>query len=109
MSNIEDTIVNIQREKWLKEIEKLKKLEGEHVITVSTHKATDTPVIEEKSSIDLHLFTYLAAHNDDDAPDGAWWAKLEDGVRFYNEQFCLQLDPFDTVHAYINQCQENES
>jgi hypothetical protein len=52
---------------------------------------------------DDHLFGYLSVHDDEDAPDGAWWAKLEDGVRFYNEQHHTNHDPFDTVHRYIAQ------
>ena len=52
---------------------------------------------------DDHLFGYLSGHDEDDAPDGAWWAKLEDGVTFYNEQRHTNHDPFDTVHRYIAQ------
>lgn len=50
-----------------------------------------------------HLYGYLSAHDDDDAPDGAWWAMLEDGVRSYNEQHHTNHDPHETVHAYIAQ------
>lgn len=58
--------------------------------------------------MDDHLFGYLSVHDDDDAPDGAWWAKLEDGVRFYNEQHHTNHDPFETVHAYIAQKAEEQ-
>lgn len=53
-----------------------------------------------------HLFAYLSVHDDDDAPDGAWWAKLEDGVRFYNEQHHTNHDPHETVLAYAEQCSD---
>lgn len=57
---------------------------------------------------DDHLFAYLSVHDDEDAPDGAWWAKLEDGVAFYNEQHHTNHDPFDTVHRYLAQTDDED-
>jgi len=54
-----------------------------------------------KHNTDDYLFAYLSVHDDEDAPDGAWWAKLEDGVTYYNEQHGETLDPHETVHAYL--------
>lgn len=36
-----------------------------------------------------------------DAPDGAWWAILEDTARWYMKEHDIEGDPFDAVHAYI--------
>jgi hypothetical protein len=58
--------------------------------------------------MDDHLFGYLSIHDDDDAPDGAWWAKLEDGVRFYNTEHDTNHDPHETVLAYVQQCEDND-
>ncbi len=55
-----------------------------------------------------HLFGYLSAHDDDDAPDGAWWAMLEDGVALYNEQYHTNHDPHETVAAYLRKCDEED-
>lgn len=49
------------------------------------------------------LFGFMSAYDDDDAPDGAWWAMLEDSVTFYNEEHGTTYDPFETVHAYIRE------
>ena len=56
--------------------------------------------------MDPELFAYMEAHDDDDAPDGAWWAKLEDAVRSWNTDHSPELDPFDTVHEYLKARQE---
>jgi hypothetical protein len=55
-----------------------------------------------------HLFAYLSVHDNEDAPDGAWWCMLEDGVRMYNREHGVNLDPLETVHAYIQQKQADE-
>lgn len=48
------------------------------------------------------LYYYLEAFDDPDLPDGAWWAKLENGVTSYNEEFNTEFDECDTVQEYIN-------
>ncbi len=53
--------------------------------------------------IDDHLYGHMSVSDDDDAPDGAWWAMLEEAVVRYNEQHNKHYDPFETVHAYIRQ------
>ena len=50
--SIEDTMVGIQRDEWLEQIEKLKQLEGnEQVeeITISTHRPTNKTIVEDNS------------------------------------------------------------
>ncbi len=49
------------------------------------------------------LYGFMCEHDDGDAPDGAWWAKLEDGVTFYNDWRGTHYDPFETVHAYLRE------
>ena len=50
----------------------------------------------------LGLLDYMEDFNDEDAPDGAWWAMLEDSVVIYNEANKTNFDPFESVHAWIN-------
>ncbi len=47
------------------------------------------------------LYAHIDCMNDDDLPDGAWWAMLEEGVRNYNEANGTNFDPFEGVHAYL--------
>lgn len=47
--DIEDTIVNLQREQWLKEMEGLK----EHTVEVWTHKDTDTTIVAEQDGSEI--------------------------------------------------------
>ena len=47
------------------------------------------------------LYYFIDAHNDDDAPDGAWWAILEDSVTFWNKDHGTSYDENDTVHSYL--------
>ena len=49
------------------------------------------------------LFHFLSAgYDDDDLPDGAWWAKLESGVEDFNKINKTNYDPFDMVHEYLD-------
>ena len=50
---------------------------------------------------DQGLFDYMDFYDDDDAPDGAWWAMLEDSVGIYNIANKTQYDPFESVHVWI--------
>ncbi len=45
--DIEDTIVGIQRDEWLRQIEELKLRESQTEIVVSTHVGTGTTVYTE--------------------------------------------------------------
>jgi len=47
------------------------------------------------------LFWFIDAHDDDDLSDGAWWAVLEDAVRYWNKEHGTELDENDTVHEYL--------
>jgi hypothetical protein len=51
--------------------------------------------------IPARLIAALDAANNDDLPDGAWFAVLEDTVEFYNEEHGTDFDPNDTVHQYL--------
>lgn len=46
-------------------------------------------------------FEFMEAFDNDELPDGAWWAVLEDGAREANQHFKIKRDPFDAVHAYL--------
>ncbi len=61
--------------------------------------------MSRKHKMTSELRAFMATHDDDDAPDGAWWAKLEDSVVFWNETHNTRLDPFETVHAYLRATQ----
>ncbi len=55
------------------------------------------------------LFAFLQIFDDDDLPDGAWQAKIEDGVEEWNKDHpTAKLDPFDTWLAYIKACENQE-
>ena len=50
------------------------------------------------------LFGYMSMADDDDAPDGAWWAMLQGAAAE-----CLKVDvdsdeAFEAVHEYIAYC-----
>lgn len=46
------------------------------------------------------LFAYLDAADNDDLPDGAWWATLEEAVEYFNKGNGTTFNPNDTVHLY---------
>lgn len=43
---------------------------------------------------------FLTALDDDDLPDGAWWAKLEDGVTEWNRVNGTNLNTHETIEEY---------
>ena len=48
-----------------------------------------------------YLYGYMSMADDSDAPDGAWWAMLQDAAAS-----CLEVDvdsdeAFEAVHGYI--------
>ncbi len=50
------------------------------------------------------LFYYMKAVEDEDAPDGAWWAMLQDAAQHHADNKGLEIteaEAFDAVHAYI--------
>jgi hypothetical protein len=58
----------------------------------------------EENTIDetkRSLFEYMELFDDDDAPDGAWQAILEDAVETFNEANGTNYDPNDAFHDYI--------
>lgn len=49
------------------------------------------------------LKEWLDAWNNDDLPDGAWWAVLEEGAEAYiKDRKLKKTDAFDLVHVYIS-------
>lgn len=52
-------------------------------------------------SLPTALFDFLDGWYDDELPDGAWWAMLEEGVVAYNKETGQDIDPNDGVHAYL--------
>lgn len=47
------------------------------------------------------LIAYIAAHDFDDLPDGAWFATLEAAAANWNDQHGTDYDENDAVHAYL--------
>ena len=48
------------------------------------------------------LVGFLSAFDDDSLPDGAWWAKLEEGARAFIEEYGIEdKDENDLVHEYL--------
>ncbi len=47
------------------------------------------------------LMHSIDAMNDDQMPDGAWWAMLEEAVQAYNERNNTDFDETASVHAYL--------
>jgi len=47
------------------------------------------------------LYWFIDALNDDDMPDGAWWALLEEGAKNFNNEYGTDYDPFECVHGYL--------
>lgn len=56
------------------------------------------------------LMHFIDVQNDiaGDAPDGAWWAMLEEGVRNYNKHRGAHFEENDAVHAYLKWSSEHE-
>ncbi len=44
---------------------------------------------------------YMAAHDDDDLPDGAWFATLEEAAGRFFEEHGLRIDRNEGAHMYI--------
>jgi hypothetical protein len=53
--DIDDALVHIQREEWLRKIEDMKRNERPLEIIVSTHEGTDTTIYTEEDGSDTHL------------------------------------------------------
>ena len=54
------------------------------------------------------LYGFMSGADDDDAPDGAWWAMLQEAAAA-----CLEVDndsteAFEAVHSYIAYCNTEE-
>ena len=47
------------------------------------------------------IFQWLKAFDDPELPDDDWWAKLENGVVLYNEEYRTNLDEHETVSEYV--------
>ncbi len=47
------------------------------------------------------LLNYISAHDDDDLPDGAWFANLEGAVADWNDVHGTNYDENDAAHAYL--------
>ncbi len=57
--------------------------------------------------MDDQLYEFLAVHDLDNLPDGAWGQMIMDAVVMYNDLFKTKYDPFDTWHAYlVRKCEE---
>lgn len=59
------------------------------------------PVKSDPIEVPDGFADYIDAWNNDDLPDGAWWAMLEEGVDSYNKEFGTSIDGNDGVHAYL--------
>ena len=44
---------------------------------------------------------FMEAHDDNDLPDGAWFARLEEGACEFLETHNLRGDQNDAVHQYL--------
>lgn len=47
------------------------------------------------------LFLFMQDFDDNEAPDGAWQAQLEDAVDTFNEAYETNYDPFESWLEYI--------
>lgn len=64
------------------------------------------PVLPDELLPD-ELFYFIEAHDDDSAPDGAWWQMLEDAVTYWNDEHGTHYDENETVHAYVRWAEDN--
>ena len=56
-----------------------------------------------KRKLSDELMAHIEFNDDPDAPDGAWWARLEDAVAQWNQLNGTNFDTCDTVHRYVKQ------
>ena len=47
------------------------------------------------------LLYFIKCHDDPIAPDGAWWAMMEDAVSLYNKDNGTHFDENDAVHFFL--------
>lgn len=55
----------------------------------------------KKDNIKQQLFDFMEAFDDEDAPDGAWQAMLEDAVNEFNESQGTTFDSNDMFLEYV--------
>jgi hypothetical protein len=46
------------------------------------------------------LIDFVSAYDNDDLPDGAWWAVMEEGVEAWSSYSGVSIDPHDGVLEY---------
>jgi hypothetical protein len=51
------------------------------------------------------MLAYMAAHDDGDAPDGAWFAMLEDAAEKWGRNNGISVDGYDAVMKYLEPTQ----
>lgn len=49
------------------------------------------------------MLAYMAAHDDDDTPDGAWQAILEDAAEEWGRNNGVDVDGFDAFMDYAKE------
>lgn len=59
--------------------------------------------------MDDQLYEFLAAHDLDDLPDGAWQQMIMDAVVEWNEENGDNLDAFETWLTYCEQKAERQT
>ena len=64
--------------------------------------------MESKLPDELYWELVAVDEFNSDAPDGAWWALLEDQVSFWNKKYKVQIDEHDMVHLFIKQLSEKQ-
>ena len=47
------------------------------------------------------LIGFMSAYDNDDLPDGAWQAMLEDGAKAFSKEFEIHIDPYDAFMEYV--------
>lgn len=54
-----------------------------------------------KKDSEFYFFMESGAELAEDLSDGAWWAFLEDHVKFWNKDHGTNYDPTDMVHRFL--------
>jgi hypothetical protein len=58
---------------------------------------------------EMELVGFLSAFDDDDLPDGAWWAVLESGAEAFIHEYGVKgKDENDLVHEYLQALQKGD-
>lgn len=80
---------------------------GASINHVSLNGNTESTETEKEMTEDqkTQMYAYMSAHDDDDMPDGAWQAMLEDAAKEWARKNGEEVDGHDAFMEYLRAVQ----